>query len=217
MGKSGSKASSELSNDESAYNSLDTPPSYISSSRKASSCRMKSGRMDKNRPDDYVFFLVIVGESGVGKTSILNRFVNDTFAETVPPTEGVNFGLQSVMVDNTKIGLEIWDVSGEERTRVPTSYYKDCKGVLAVYDISNRESFLKLEKWIEDSNRLSGRNFLDTGKWLVGNKSDKDREVTVQEAQQFAKRMNMNHFEVSAKTGSHVEDLFAIIGSSFKP
>jgi len=149
-------------------------------------------KIDKSRPDDYVFYLVIIGESGVGKTSIVNRFTNDTFSDQVPPTVGVNFEKQSVMVDNNKIGLEIWDVSGEERTRVPTSYYQGCKGFLAVYDVSNKDSFQKIEKWVEDCNKLSGPLLPDNAKFLVGNKIDKkeERQVSSEEALKFATRMN---------------------------
>jgi small GTP-binding protein len=174
---------------------------------KASNTPLKDG------PDDFQYSLVIIGESGVGKTALLHRFTNKKFNGDVQPTEGVDFAKQSVMVESKKVGLEIWDTAGDERTRVPTTFYQDCKGVLAVYDVNNMDSFTNLDKWIGDAEKFAkGAD----AKWLIGNKIDGERVVTTEQAREYAKSKGLEFFEVSAKNSNNVDDLFQNIGSVIK-
>jgi len=167
----------------------------------------------RDGPDDFTYNLVIIGESAVGKTSLLYRFTHRSFSEKILPTSGIDFDKQSVMVEQKKVGLEIWDTAGDERTRVPTTFYQDCKGVLAVYDVSNRESFENLDKWISDAEKFAkGAD----AKWLIGNKTDSTRVVSIKEGQEFAKSKGMEFYEVSAKTSDNVDELFQNIGTVIK-
>jgi small GTP-binding protein len=167
----------------------------------------------KDGPDDYQYSLVIIGESGVGKTSLLSRFTDRKFNASVQPTQGIDFDKQSVMVEQKKVGLEIWDTAGDERTRVPTTFYQDCLGVLAVYDICNLESFDNIDKWVSDAEKFAKRAEV---KWLIGNKSDGTRAVTSEQAREYAKSKGMVFYEVSARSADNVDDLFQNIGTVIK-
>jgi small GTP-binding protein len=167
----------------------------------------------KEGPDDYQYSLVIIGESGVGKTALLSRFTDRKFNASVQPTEGIDFVRQSVMVEQKKVGLEIWDTAGDERTRVPTTFYQDCLAVLAVYDIGCSESFENIYYWIVDAEKFAKRAEV---KVLIGNKSDGERAVTYQAGSEFAKSKGMVFYEVSAKSSENVDDLFQNIGAVIK-
>jgi len=164
--------------------------------------------IDDSRPDDFTYHVVIIGEQGVGKTSLLRRFTKGTFSGKVEATEGIDFDQKSVMVGSTKVGLEIWDTAGNERTRVPSTFYQGCKGALVVYDVSNKETFDNIRKWVEDSDRLSGSQ---PAKWLIGNKSDvecAEGRVPFSEAKKLAAELGMEAIEVSAKNATNVDELF---------
>lgn len=168
----------------------------------------------RDGPDDFTYCLVIIGEKGVGKTSLLHRFTKESFSESIKPTEGIDFEKLSVMVELKKVGLEIWDTAGEERTRVPTTFYQDAKGVLAVYDVSDRESFENVKIWLHDAEKFAkGAD----AKWLIGNKKDiSTQAVPSSEAREFAKSKGMEYYEVSAKSADNVDELFQNIGVGIK-
>ncbi|XP_069007422.1 ras-related protein Rab-18a isoform X1 [Embiotoca jacksoni] len=116
--------------------------------------------------------LLIIGESGVGKSSLLLRFTDDTFDPEQSATIGVDFKVKTISVDGNKAKLAIWDTAGQERFRTLTpSYYRGAQGVILVYDVTRRETFTKLDNWLNELETYCTRN--DLVKMLVGNKIDK--------------------------------------------
>jgi len=152
--------------------------------------------------------ILIIGESGVGKSSLLIRFTDDTFDPDIGATIGVDFKVKTVNIDGNKMKLALWDTAGQERFRTLTpSYYRGAQGVVFVYDVSVRQTFEKLNDWLSECDTYATKQ--DLVKMLVGNKNDKPlREVTRQEGLQFAKRHNMLFIEASAKTKDGVECAF---------
>ncbi|KAJ9564910.1 hypothetical protein OSB04_000876 [Centaurea solstitialis] len=140
---------------------------------------------------DYLFKLLLIGDSGVGKSSLLLRFTTDSF-EDLSPTIGVDFKVKFVTVSGKKLKLAIWDTAGQERFRTLTSsYYRGAQGVIMVYDVTRRETFTNLSDiWAKEIDMHSTNQ--DCIKMLVGNKVDKesDRVVTKKEGIEFARDMD---------------------------
>ena len=119
---------------------------------------------------DYLFKLLLIGNSGVGKSALLLRFTEDTFRETFHSTIGVDFKIKNVEMDNKIVKLQIWDTAGQERFQTITkSYYKGAHGIILVYDVSERSSFLSVEQWIDEIERNANPHAC---KLLIGNKAD---------------------------------------------
>ncbi|KAK1790771.1 hypothetical protein P4O66_014619 [Electrophorus voltai] len=152
--------------------------------------------------------ILIIGESGVGKSSLLLRFTDDTFDPELAATIGVDFKVKTVAVDGNRAKLAIWDTAGQERFRTLTpSYYRGAQGVILVYDVTKRDSFTKLGNWLNELETYCTRN--DLVKMLVGNKIDKDnREVDRNEGLKFARKHSMLFIEASAKTRDGVQCAF---------
>lgn len=152
--------------------------------------------------------ILIIGESGVGKSSLLLRFTDDTFDPDIGATIGVDFKVKTLTVDGNKAKLAIWDTAGQERFRTLTpSYYRGAQGVILVYDASSRETFDKLEEWLNEIEMYSTKE--DIIKMLVGNKIDKkEREVDRTQGVQFARRHSMLFIEASARTKEGVQLAF---------
>lgn len=152
--------------------------------------------------------ILIIGESAVGKSSLLIRFTDDTFDPDIGPTIGVDFKVKTLNVDGNTTKLAIWDTAGQERFRTLTpSYYRGAQGIILVYDVTSKETFNKLEEWLSECDTYSTKT--DVVKMLVGNKIDRPgREVSRQEGQQFARRHAMLFIEASAKTKDGVECAF---------
>ncbi|XP_068604692.1 ras-related protein Rab-18 [Brachionichthys hirsutus] len=152
--------------------------------------------------------LLIIGESGVGKSSLLLRFTDDTFDPDQTATIGVDFKVKTLSIDGNSAKLAIWDTAGQERFRTLTpSYYRGAQGVTLVYDVTRRETFAKLDNWLNELETYTTRN--DIVKMLVGNKIDKDdREVDRNEGLKFARKHSMLFIEASAKTKDGVQCAF---------
>ncbi|EJW81078.1 member Ras oncogene family RAB18A [Wuchereria bancrofti] len=152
--------------------------------------------------------ILIIGESGVGKSSLMLRFVDDTFDPEIAATIGVDFRVTTMMVDQNRVKLAIWDTAGQERFRTLTpSYYRGAQGVICVYDVSNRQTFERLSHWMNEVDTYSTKT--DAVKMLIGNKIDiSNREVTREEGLQFAKKHRMLFIEASAKTREGVQCAF---------
>ncbi|XP_030629834.1 ras-related protein Rab-18a isoform X1 [Chanos chanos] len=152
--------------------------------------------------------ILIIGESGVGKSSLLLRFTDDTFDPELGATIGVDFKVKTISVDGNKTKLAIWDTAGQERFRTLTpSYYRGAQGVILVYDVSRRETFTKLDNWLSELETYCTRN--EVVKMLVGNKIDKeDRELDRSEGLKFARKHSMLFIEASAKTCDGVQCAF---------
>lgn len=152
--------------------------------------------------------ILIIGESDVGKSSLLLRFTDDVFDPGLAATIGVDFKVKTVSIDGNKAKLAIWDTAGSERFRTLTpSYYRGAQGAILVYDVSNRQSFQKLDQWLYELETYSTRT--NIVKMLVGNKIDKDtRAVTRDEGMKYARKHSMLFIEASAKTCDGVQCAF---------
>ncbi|KDR14057.1 ras-related protein Rab-18-B-like [Zootermopsis nevadensis] len=152
--------------------------------------------------------ILIIGESGVGKSSLLLRFTDDNFDPSEPSTIGADFKAKNITVGNTTVKLAIWDTAGQERFRSLTpSYYRDAQGAILVYDVSNIQTFQKLETWLEELDTYSTKN--NIVKMVVGNKIDKgNREVSRDDGMKFARRHQTLFIESSAKTRDGVQCAF---------
>lgn len=158
---------------------------------------------------DYFFKLLLIGDSGVGKSSLLLRFTSNTF-DNLPPTVGVDFRLKKMTVEGKRVKLAIWDTAGQERFRTLTSaYYRGAQGVILVYDVTRRETFTNLsDVWLKELELYS--TYQDCIKMVVGNKVDKENErvVSKQEGINFAREHKCIYLECSAKARINVEHCF---------
>jgi small GTP-binding protein len=162
-------------------------------------------------PPNYKF--IIVGSSGVGKTAILNRLVEDSFTDESLATIGVEFESTVLMVDGQKVKLQIWDTAGQERFRsIAKAYYRNAVGVIVVYDLTDRKSFDELTAWLTDIHALCDANAVIQ---LIGNKSDlaSERAVSVSEAESFAEHHRIQYLETSAKIGANVGEAFVKVAA----
>jgi small GTP-binding protein len=151
--------------------------------------------------------VVLVGDMSVGKTSILNRLTENRFNPTEPPTIGANWQLYIRDINGTRVELQIWDTAGEERFRsLGPMYYRNAVGALAVYDITRRDSFEHLQTWINNVVSIA----TPVTVIVVGNKIDLDvsRQVTYDEAKDWAAMNGYLMFEVSAHNGTNVMTMF---------
>ena len=159
-------------------------------------------------PETPKYKLIFLGDQSVGKSCILNRFLNDTFIENYQATIGLDFQSKNVQIENQDIHLLLYDTAGQEKFRslIPM-YTRDANIVLLVYDISNRDSFNHLPDWLKD---LTNVNFDEVIFAIVANKVDLSgkREVTAEEGQKFADEHNFIFQEISAKTGLGFSELF---------
>jgi len=164
--------------------------------------------MSGRRDYDYLFKLVLIGDTGVGKSCLLLRFADDAFTESYISTIGVDFRFRTVKIENKTFKLQIWDTAGQERFRTITSaYYRGADGIIMVYDVTDRESFEHIQDWLNEVNRYATEG---TCKLLIGNKSDKEdqRTVTTEEGEIYAQELQMPFLETSAKSASNVEAAF---------
>jgi len=159
------------------------------------------------RDYDHLFKLVLIGDSGVGKSCLLLRFADDAFTESYISTIGVDFRFRTVKVEKKTVKLQIWDTAGQERFRTITSaYYRGADGIIMVYDVTNQESFDHVNDWLSEVNRYASEG---TCKLLVGNKSDKaEKVVSSDKARAFADSLQIPFLETSAKNASNVEEAF---------
>ena len=171
--------------------------------------------------EKYVIKILTLGDTSVGKTSIVLRYSDNTFNETnTLSTIGIDFKIKTIKRGGESIKVSIYDTAGQERFQnIIKHYYRGANGVLLTFDISNRNTFKKLDFWYNDMKENLG----DLNKvyiCLIGNKIDKEekREITFEEANQYANEKNLPYFEVSAKTGKGIKQLFdeAIKGSMTK-
>ena len=157
---------------------------------------------------DYLFKLILVGDSYVGKTNILSKYIKNEFNQSTKSTVGVEFGTKILKIEDKIIKAQVWDTAGQERYKSITStYYKGAKGAFIVYDITNRETFESVDKWIQDLNMNSDKNVTLL---LIGNKKDlvDKRDVTKEEGEEKAKSFGLAFLETSALTGENIDKVF---------
>jgi small GTP-binding protein len=157
----------------------------------------------------YHFKLVMVGDTGVGKSCLASRFVRDEFFEFQEPTIGAAFMTQTVLLDDCTVKFEIWDTAGQERYRsLAPMYYRGAAVAIAVYDITNKDSFRGAQTWVRELQNRGGSDMIIV---LVGNKSDlpeSQRKVTGEKAQKYSEEVGIIHIETSAKNSNNVNQLF---------
>lgn len=154
------------------------------------------------------FKLVFLGEQSVGKTSLITRFMYDTFDNTYQATIGIDFLSKTMYLEDRTVRLQLWDTAGQERFRslIP-SYIRDSSVAIVVYDVTNKNSFTNTSKWVDDVRAERGNDVIIV---LVGNKTDisEKRQVTTEEGEKKAKEFNVMFMETSAKVGYNVKALF---------
>lgn len=162
---------------------------------------------------DYTFKVLIIGNSSVGKSNILLRYSENIFNDSFLPTIGVDFKIKNMKLNNKTIKMNIWDTAGQERFKnLTATYYKGANGVMIVFDITDRDSFEDIGKWVSEVKKNSNREVV---KLLVGNKLDLQEERTVNkdEAERLAEKYGMTYIEVSAKTDIGVAEAFQKLSS----
>jgi len=163
---------------------------------------------------DYFFKILLIGDSGVGKSCLLLRFADDSWTETHISTIGVDFKIKTLDIDGKTVKLQIWDTAGQERFRtITSSYYRGAQGIILVYDITDLESFTNVKQWMGEIDRYACEN---VNKLLVGNKVDleQDRKVQTATAKEFASSYQIPFIETSAKTATNVNTAFIDIATS---
>ncbi|XP_076121477.1 RAB3D, member RAS oncogene family, b isoform X1 [Alosa pseudoharengus] len=157
---------------------------------------------------DYMFKLLIIGNSSVGKTSFLFRYADDSFTSAFVSTVGIDFKVKTVFRNNKRIKLQIWDTAGQERYRtITTAYYRGAMGFLLMYDITNQDSFSAVQDWATQIKTYSWDNAQVI---LVGNKCDleDDRLIPTEDSQRLADELGFQFFEASAKDNINVKQVF---------
>ena len=154
------------------------------------------------------FKILTIGESGVGKTCILRRFVENKFLKNHLATIGIDFKTKTLNINNQEIKLKIWDTAGEERFRnITTQYYKGADGIVLIYDVTDDASYEKIRDWMEQI--LANTKREDIGLVLLGNKCDMEpRAVSEEQGNKLAEELNVNYFETSALNGNGINEAF---------
>ncbi|XP_043913372.1 ras-related protein Rab-6A-like isoform X3 [Protopterus annectens] len=160
------------------------------------------------------FKLVFLGEQSVGKTSLITRFMYDSFDNTYQATIGIDFLSKTMYLEDRTVRLQLWDTAGQERFRslIP-SYIRDSTIAVVVYDITNLNSFQQTSKWIDDVRTERGSDVIIM---LVGNKTDlaDKRQVSIEEGERKARELNILYVETSAKAGYNVKQLFRRVAAA---
>ena len=174
--------------------------------------------MDFDKDYDYIFKLLIVGDSHVGKSSLLTKYIDDKFDENFNSTIGVDFNLKYLNIDDKVIKLHIWDSAGQSRfSSITTLYYKNCYGVMIVFDLTDRNSFDNVKTWLDNIDKYC--NVIDVPKILIGNKSDLSllyRSISYEEIIEFANSINIKYIETSAKDNKNIDKAFDELSRQIK-
>ncbi|CAI5447828.1 unnamed protein product [Caenorhabditis angaria] len=173
--------------------------------------------MDTDDGFDYLFKIVLIGDMGVGKTCVVQRFRNGTFVDRQGTTIGVDFTMKTLVVDGKRVKLQIWDTGGQERFRTITqSYYRSANGIVLCYDMTCKQSFSSLQRWIDDVSKFAAPNVV---KLLIGTKCDLEdqRAVDRDEAEMLQRANGMfEMLETSAKGNVNVDNAFLELATILK-
>ncbi len=159
--------------------------------------------------EKYILKLLTIGDQFVGKSSIINRYIDDKFNEDIKPTLAIDYKTKMIQKGENLIKISIYDTAGEEKYRhLIKNYYNGSNGILLVFDITDKNSFDNLNFWLDELEKNCNLNNLYI--FLVGNKTDlkKERKVSYDEAKNFADMKKIPYIEISAKTGDNIDKLF---------
>ncbi|THH33892.1 hypothetical protein EUX98_g298 [Antrodiella citrinella] len=158
---------------------------------------------------DYLFKLLLIGDSGVGKSCLLLRFADDTYTESYISTIGVDFKIRTIELEGKTVKLQIWDTAGQERFRtITSSYYRGAHGIIVVYDVTDNDTFTNVKQWLQEIDRYASEG---VNKLLVGNKSDLTSKKV-----EFADQLTIPFLETSAKNATNVEQAFLTMAKQIK-
>jgi len=165
---------------------------------------------------DYLFKLLLIGDSGVGKSCLLLRFAENAFTDSYLSTIGVDFKIRTIEADGKMLKLQIWDTAGQERFRtISQAYYRGAHGIAVVYDVTDGESFENVKGWLTEIDRHASEN---VKKLLIGNKSDlvQKKVVEYSTAKEFADEKHIAFLETSAKDSTNVEEAFLTLAKRIR-
>ena len=168
---------------------------------------------NNNASKKYELKIVLIGDSTVGKTSLLYRFIEGKFIDSKLCTVCADFKTKLLKIDESTIAkITIWDTAGQEKYKAITrNYYKDAHGIILIYDVTNKSSFKNLPVWLNDINNNNNLGE-DISVILVGNKIDLPyREISYEEGDDFAKKNSLLYIETSCKEGNGIEDVFQMV------
>lgn len=160
--------------------------------------------------------LLLIGDSGVGKSCLLLRFADDTYTESYISTIGVDFKIRTIELEGKTVKLQIWDTAGQERFRtITSSYYRGAHGIIVVYDVTDQDTFSNVKQWLQEIDRYACEG---VNKLLVGNKSDLTTKKVVDYAvaKEFADQIGVSLLETSAKNATNVEQAFLTMAKQIK-
>ena len=174
--------------------------------------------MNENENDNEIeknnleYKIITLGDSSVGKTSIINRFINDTFDEELTPTLGIKHTFKTLEINNTKVKLSVIDTNGQEKYRsLSVSYFRHADVVLFIFNLNEPLSFNNIQEWINVFNDNNNKKKVIL-KYLIGSKSDLEQRVEQNLIDEFANNNNMLYMATSAKTNNQIKELFQKIG-----
>jgi len=165
---------------------------------------------------DYLFKLLLIGDSGVGKSCLLLRFADNTYTDSYISTIGVDFKIRTLDIDGKTVKLQIWDTAGQERFRtITSSYYRGAHGIIVVYDVTDKVSFNNVKQWLGEIDRYACQS---VNKLLAGNKADlvEKKVVDFNEAKEFADSLGISFLETSAKSAQNVDEAFLTMTRQIK-
>ena len=165
---------------------------------------------------DYLFKILIIGDSGAGKSCLMLRYTRDDYRDNYMTTIGVDFQTRFIQIKNEIIKLLLWDTAGQEKFRsITEAYYRGSHGVLIVYDITDLKSFKNIKRWLSD---IKSHALEDVQILLVGNKCDliENRQVSYEQGKKLADDVGINFIETSAKTSMNVEEAFMMISTQIR-
>jgi len=170
----------------------------------------------KSAAYDYLLKLLLIGDSGVGKSCLLLRFSDDSFTPSFITTIGIDFKIRTIELDGKRIKLQIWDTAGQERFRtITTAYYRGAMGILLVYDVTDERSFKNIRNWFSNIEQHASEG---VNKILIGNKCDwvEKKAITKEQGQALADEFGIKFLETSAKANINVEEAFFTLARDIK-